>query len=274
MENGNGLPAKQWEAYVNDRRATVRAVLGPADNLIVLVVTDLTGDLNRVEALRAALPEALGKLGPRHYVGVLSAQDGLRALLDPTPDRQAAVDQVQNLAVGGKSGLLDSIEAAAELADGMLRKAAVRVAVLYLTDASITNYRTDYTNPVINTSDRTDLSRRFPDRLIHDRIEQLSRALESRQAPISILQLENRGGPLEEAYQNGLKKLAEETGAEAVSCRTPAEVGPALENILARIRNVYVLSLDPPAKARRSLRIRLGAAGVERVSYRSRLAVR
>ena len=274
MENGSGAAAKQWQAYLNDRKAPVRAVLGPADNLIVLAVTDLTGDLTRVEALRAALPEVLAKLGPRHYVGVLSAQDGLNALLDPTPDRQAVIERVQNLAVGGKSGLLDTIEAAAAVADGMLRKAAVRVAVLYLTDSGIANYRTDYTNPVINTSDRTDLSRRFPDRLIHERIEQLSRALETCQAPIFILHLGDRSGPLEESYQNGLKKLAEETAGEAVFCRTPAEVGAALENLLARIRNVYVLSLEAPAKGKRSLRVRLSAAGVERLSYRARLAVR
>jgi hypothetical protein len=274
VESGSEVAAKQWQAYLNDRKTPVRAVLGPADNLIVLAVTDLTGDLTRVEALRTALPDALTKLGPRHYVGVLSAQDGLNALLDPTPDRQAVLERVQNLAVGGKSGLLDTIEAAGGLADGMLRKAAVRVAVLYLTDSSISNYRTDYTNPVINSSDRTDLSRRFPDRLIHERIEQLSLALETCQAPIFILQLEARTGPLEEAYQNGLKKLAEETAGEAAFCRTPAEVGAALENLLARIRNGYVLSLEAPAKGKRSLRVRLSAAGVEKLSYRTRLVAR
>jgi hypothetical protein len=274
VENGSDVTAKQWQAYLNDRKTPVRAVLGPADNLIVLAVTDLTGDLTRVEALRTALPEALAKLGPRHYMGVLSAQDGLHALLDPTPDRHAVIERVQSLAVGGKSGLLDTIDAAAAIADGMLRKAAVRVAVLYLTDSGISNYRADYTNPIINTSDRTDLSRRFPDRLIHERIEQLSRALETCQAPIFILQLEDRSGPLEEAYQNGLKKLAEQTAGEAVFCRTPADVAAGLESLLVRIRKVYVLSLEAPAKGKRSLRVRLSAAGVEKVSYRTRLVAR
>jgi hypothetical protein len=238
-----------------------------------LLITDLTGDLSRVDALRQALPEALAQLGPRHYVSVLSAQDSLRALLDPTPDRAAVLDRIQNLAVGGKAGLLDTLETAAEIADGMLRKAAVRVALLYLTDSSIANYRVDYTNPVINTSDRTDLSRRFPDRLIQERIQQLLATLGARLSPLFILHLEDRPGQLEEAYQNGLKKLAEETAGQAVFCRTPAEVSPALGNLFDRIRNLYVLTLDPPARGKRSLRIRLSAAGAERLTFRPRLAL-
>lgn len=85
------IASKQWQAWVNDRRAPVRGAWGPNDNLVVLLVSDLTGDLARVEALRAALPEALGKLGPRHFVGLLGAQDGLSVLADPTPDRAAIV---------------------------------------------------------------------------------------------------------------------------------------------------------------------------------------
>lgn len=176
--------------------------------------------------------------------------------------------------MGGKAGLLETIEGAAEIADGMLRKAAVRAAVLYLTDSSIANYREDYTNPVINQSDRTDLSRRFPDRLIRDRVRQLEAALESRLAPVFVLHLEDRPGPLEEAHQNGLKKLAEATGGGAVFCRTPAEIGPALEEMLLKIRSGYTLALEAAARPGRSLRIRVAADGAERVTHRARLAVK
>jgi hypothetical protein len=251
-----------------------RSALGPADNLIVLLVVDLAGDLTRIEALRSALPDALGKLGPRHYVALMSAQQGLTALLDPTPDREAVVGRIRSLGVGGKAGLLDTVEAAAEIADGMLRKAAVRVAILYLTDSSVANYRADYTNPVINTSDRSDLSRRFPDRLIQDRTEQIRRVLEGRLAPLFILHLEGRTGLLEESYQNGLLKLAAETVGEAVFCRTAAEIGPALENMLERIRNTYVLTLEAETRPGRGARIRLAVPGVERLTFRSRVAVK
>lgn len=268
------VPAKQFQMLVEDKQVPIRAVLRPSDNLVLLVVLDLTGDLARVNALRGALPDALRELGPRHYVGLMRAQDGLTVLEDPTPDRAAIIERVENLAIGGKAGLLDTIEPVANIASGILRNAAVRVAVLYITDSMIGNYRADYTNPVINTSDRRDLSRRFPDRLIQDRTMQLVSALESCQAPIFILHLEHGTGPLSESYQNGLKKMAEATAGAAVFCRTPAEIGPSLEQMVVRIRSGYTLVLDPLDRSRRPLRIRVTAGGTERLSFRSRLAVR
>ena len=52
----------------------------------------------------------------------------------------------------------------------MVRKTYVRSAVLYITDSNIYNYREDYTNPVINYSDRGDLSRRFPEGLVREQV--------------------------------------------------------------------------------------------------------
>ena len=57
--------------------------------------------------------------------------------------------------------MLGTVPSALGLADALLRKAPVRVSVLYLTDGGIYSYREDYTNPVINQSDPHDLSRRF-----------------------------------------------------------------------------------------------------------------
>lgn len=268
------IPARQFEAFLDDERVRIRSVQGPSDNLVLLMVLDLTGDLARVEALRSALGEALGKLGPRQFVGLLQAQDGLSVFHDPTPDRNAILRRVENLRVGGKAGLLDSLEPVAEIATGILRKAAVRVAVLYLTDSKIANYRADYVNPVINASDRSDLSRRFPDRLIQERTARLVAALESCQVPIFILHLESSTAALDEAYQNGLKQMAETTAGEAAFCRTPAEISGALEQVLLRIRSGYSLVLDRPANTRSSLRIRITAGEAQRLNFRSRLALK
>lgn len=264
-----GLAAKQFQAFLEDKPARIRAVLGPADNLVLLLVLDLTGELARVEAFRAALAEEVGRFGPRQFIGLLDAQDGLRVIADPTPDRQVILAGVEQAALGGKSGLLDTIETAAGIGGGILRKAAVRVALLYVTDSSISNYRTDYTNPVINSSDHSDLSRRFPERLVQERATQLVRSLETCQAPIFIFHLENRDSRIEEAYQNGLKQMAEATAGDAVFCRAAAEIPESFRQMMDRIRSGYVLSLDTPAGARR-LRVRVEAGEAVRVSFRSR----
>jgi hypothetical protein len=246
-------------------------VLGPNDNLVLLLVMDVTGDLERLDSFRQALEAELAKFRPRHYVGLLRAQDALAVLEEPTADRKLIVDRVAGLPLGGKSALLDTIEAASDIAGGILGKAAVRVAVLYVTDSSIADYRDDFTNPVINASDYTDLSRRFPDRLIQERVSQLVAALESCQVPIFVLHLQDRPGRLEEAYQNGLKEMAETTAGRAVFCRTAAEIPASLEQMLERVRSVYVVALDAGARARRGLRIRIAARPNDRLSFRNRL---
>jgi len=75
-------------------------------------------------------------------------------LADPGTDRAAAVSAVRDLPVSGKAALLDCVETVTQLADSILAKTAVRVAVFYLTDSDPENYREDFTNPVINSSDK------------------------------------------------------------------------------------------------------------------------
>jgi len=75
-----------------------------------------------------------------------------------------------NLPVAGSPGLIEAVEQTTAIGDSMLRKSDARVAILFITDGSIHRYRGDYTSSVINPSDNSDLSRRFRDRLIQEKI--------------------------------------------------------------------------------------------------------
>jgi hypothetical protein len=140
----------------------------------VLVVFDTVVDLARVDAARAALGEAVKGLKENYWVGLMIAQDGLSVLQEPTADRAALGAKIQAVPVSGKAGLLDTLEPVSRRAAGMMQKAGVRVSVLYVTDSGIANYQADYLNPVINASDAGDLSRRFSDRAVQERVSQLS----------------------------------------------------------------------------------------------------
>ena len=111
--------------------------------------------------------------------GLLRAQDGLRVLVDPTADRAALTAAVDALPVSGKAGLLDTVQTATSLGDAILGKAGVRLAVLFITDSDVGNYREDFTNPTINWTDSGDVSRRFRDGLIREKISKLNASLEA-----------------------------------------------------------------------------------------------
>ena len=179
VQDGQGnfrddLPAENFRAWLDNEEVEVRSVLTPRDNLILLVLLDLAGHLNRVDVARRVLIEAIDDLGPRPYVALLQARDGLQVLADPTRDHEKLEEVISNLQVSRFPSLLESVERASTIADRMLRESEVRVAVLSITDGSIRQYRGDYSNPVINPSDRTDLSRRFRGRVIREGIVKLT----------------------------------------------------------------------------------------------------
>ena len=153
-------------AFINDQPAMIAKLLNPDSDLVILVVLDLTGDLALIQPGKESLIAELNKLPDNAWVGLLNAQGGLSVLADPTGDRASIAALIQTFPISGKAGLLDTLDPVATLADHLLHKADVRVAVLYITDSDVTNYREDLTNPVINSSDPHDLSRRFPDALI------------------------------------------------------------------------------------------------------------
>jgi hypothetical protein len=249
--------------------ARILRMQGPGDDLMLLLVLDLVGDLAEIDLARDALISSINQLPPNAFVGLLRAQDGLRVLLDPTPDRDAVADAIQALNVSGRPGLLETAETAADLADSILAKAPVRIALCYVTDSNIYEYREDFTNPVINTSDHRDLSRRFPEGLVREKITKLADKLSFRQTPLFIVHLDYRTDRLNEAYQNGLLQLASTTGGTALFCHSNAEIPSAVERIFQMIQSHYSLDIQVPQQTGANVQISL-EGGPGSLSYRTR----
>jgi hypothetical protein len=263
------VPPEKIHAWFEDTQVVVRTVHPANGNLVLLIVLDVVGDLTRIDAVRAGLVELLADFGPREFVGLLRAQDGLQVLLEPTNDHKAVQDALLTSQVSGFPGLLDSVEDAAAVADQMLRQSDVRVAVLYITDGSIYEYRGNYTNPVINPSDGGDLSRRFGDSLVQERINGMLKSLMSSWAPLFFLHLENRGDRLNAVYQNGLTQFAQTTGGQALFCESVAQIQPFLEQIIGRVRSQQVITVETPPELAGQVRLRLEVEGAD-ITYRER----
>jgi hypothetical protein len=272
-DSAEPLEPDQLRVTVDGRPAPILRLHRPSDPLMLLVVLDLVADLSEIDLAREALLAAIREMPPNVYVAVLRAQDGLRVLLDPTADREAIAEAILSFPVSGRPALLETVETAAELADSILERAPVRIAVLYVSDSNIYSYREDFTNPVINYSDSRDLSRRFPEGLVRDRIAKLAAKLASRQTPLFIAHLEYRTDRLNEAYQNGLMQLASVTGGQAVFCRSNAEIQPAIANMIKTVLSHYGLDLQVPPGAGENVAIKIESNNGS-VNHRTRFRVK
>jgi hypothetical protein len=273
IEAGNAA-APKFEATLNGHPASISAQLGPSSDQVILIVMDVTGDPSYVDPARQALVAEISKLPGNAWVALLRAQDGLHVLADPGPDRHPAIDGIQSLPNSGNPGLLETVQAALSLADGLIRNAPVRVSVLYVTDSNIYSYREDYTNPVINQSDPHDLSRRFPEALVEEKISKLIDAAAPLEAPLFIVHLVDRTDRLNRAYENGLQTLAEATGGREDVCRSLAEIPEAISAAFDRISSGWQLRLTVPPKVHGLAQVHLrGSSGGEelRLSWRSHL---
>jgi hypothetical protein len=262
--------AEGLKATVEGRPAAIERVLSPQDDLLLLLVLDLADDITRIDAARQAAASAIEQLPASVWAGVLSAQDGLRVLADPSPDRAAAISAIQNAPTTGRAGFLETVDAAARLAAGLAHKAPVRTAVLYLTDSEIGNYREDFTNPVINYSDTRDLSRRFPDALVREKSARLAATLSPSDAPVFAVHLAFRRDRLNEAYQTGLQQIVEATGGQAWFCRNLTEIPEAVAAAFERIRTMHSIDLRLPEGLPKNVTLQLSGAGVE-LQYRARM---
>lgn len=267
-----------FKVFLDEQEVALKSWQGTASATILLVVFDTVADITRVEIARQVLAETLGKLPENYWIGLLRAQDGLSVLQEPTANRAALNEKMQSIQTAGRAGLLDVLDPVARLATGMRQKANVRVNVLYVTDSGVANYRADMLNPVINSSDSGDLSRRFADRAVQERMSRLAQELSEFTIPLYILHLEYRADTLNLAYQSGLERLAAESGGRAVFCRTNDEIAAALEILLQRLRSSYVLGFEVPKLKRNTAKLRvavLDATGkpFERVQHASQITV-
>lgn len=260
-------------AKVNGGPAKVLQVLDSAGDLMVLLILDLAGDLAQVDPAREALITSVQALQENAWIGLMRSQDGLTALLDPTAERAPVVDRIRELSISGRAGLLDTVETALGLADKIAAKSRVRLAVLYVSDSDIRNYRDDYTNPVINHSDSGDMSRRFPEGIVKEKIARLLARVSTYESPLFIVHLDYRSDTLNNAYQTGLLELANTTGGSAAFCRSNAEIPEAISAMFQTVASHRVAIIQPATGLRNQADIELEAEGNE-LKYRTRLQLR
>lgn len=249
----------RFQAALNGKTVPVTAELGPGSSQVILVVLDLTGDLALIAAAKQALIAEISKLPPNAWVGLLRTQDGLHVLADPGERQQLVIDAIRSMSSSSEPDLLDTVQSALALADAIMRKSAVRVSVLYITDGSIYAYRRDYTNPVINESDPHDLSRRFPGALVNDKISELVEACDSLEAPLFVVHLNSRGDRLNVVYQNGLQTLAASTGGRSHVCQSVAEIPQTISAAFERISSAWRITMVLPRKIHYRIEIHLTA---------------
>jgi hypothetical protein len=240
--------------------------------MILLVVLDVAGDLARIEAAKQALADRLEPVRKHVYIGLLRANDGLQVVLDPTGDRAAVREAVARAPVGNKAGMLDTIVQAARLADTLTQRSDVRAAVLYVTDSEVGNYREDFTNPVINWSDERDLSRKFPEGLIREKMSKLQDTLGAVQAPVYFVHLHGRTDRLNDAYQNGLMNLVTLSGGTGVFCRSITEIPDAIARVIDSALAHYLVWVQAPAKKTKSAALTIETSEGSPF-YRSRFAI-
>ena len=236
----------------------VREIRTPEDELILLLVLDMVKFPDRADVACNAIVEKLHELGPRFFAGVMTAQDGLRVQLDPVRGRQKLRDTLESLDVRGVPGLLDVVVQSSRIADQTLASAKVRLAVLFVTDGEIEDYRGDYTVPIVNPSDQRDLSRRFRGQLIQERVRSILDSLESAQAPLFFLHLERQYDDLNETYQNGISQLAQVTGGRALFAQGPQDIPAMVGHLLDEIAAHTVLTLEADCSRLRRLDVKAG----------------
>lgn len=223
------LKPEEVKITLNGKAARVVRLLAPGSDLFLLLVLDLSGDLTLVDPARQALLKRLSALPGNVRVALMRAQDGLRPALDPGAPRTELTAAIESLATAPRPGLLDSLESAQVLADSIAARAHVRVAALFISDSNVLNYQEDYSNPVVNSSDSGDMSRRFPEGLINEKIRQITARMRRGESPLYLVHLQYLSDRLNTAYQTGLQELLRSTGGSAEYCRSLADIPDSVD---------------------------------------------
>jgi hypothetical protein len=276
-----GLLAQNFRVTNGDEPLEVSGLQSPESPALLFIALDTVGDIANIDQARSALKQELMKLGPQYWVGLLSAQEKLEVLQDPTPDRQLLEQRLDFYSQLGKAGLLESIERVAELSHGVLQRSHARVIVIFVTDSDIGNYRQDYLNPPVNYSDSRDLSRRFAGRALQEKISRMTLAMSRYHAPIFIVHIDPLQDALNHAYQNGLKQLAEASGGQLFLSKTVLDIPTMIQETFRWVDHCYVLDCRVPSDTKGTLKIHIslsenaaGAAPAWRLTYARRILLK
>ena len=86
--------------------------------------------------------------------------------------------------------MLNALESIQDLADNIAARARVRVAALIVSDSNVVNYQEDYSNPVVNSSDSGDMSRRFPEGLVNEKLRQIKARMRGGESPLFLVHVQ------------------------------------------------------------------------------------
>ena len=225
---------------------TVISVRNSETPMLLFVAVDFSEALILTESAKTAITQAVRDAKPNVYTSLLRIPEQPMVLLDPSTDREAFAETLATLPMSGRAGFFEMVDVIAGVTDPVMRQNPVRAAVLYITDSEIHNYRQDYTNPVINSADSRDLSRRFPDALIREKVSTLTNELLRTSVPIFVVHLNYRNDTLNEAYQTGIKRLAQATGGRSVFCRSIAEIPVAIGDMVNAIQAMDIVEVALP----------------------------
>jgi len=235
------LSVNEFQINQGNVRVEPTSLRGPDSPTLLFVALDTVGDVANITEARTAVIHEIGELGSQYWVGLISANEQITVIQEPTPSRDLFSQKIGQLSQIGKAGLLDTLLPVADLASSVLLKSDVRVAVIFITDSDIGNYKTDYLNAPVNASDSRDLSRRFAGRALQEKITRLTKAISRFHAPIIVVHIAPGEDPLNRAYQNGLKQLAEIGGGKCLLSKSIGDISSTIHEAFEWARSFYLL---------------------------------
>jgi hypothetical protein len=249
------LSASDLKVTVGKSPVTVSALKGPESPALLFVAFDTVGDIANINQARKTVVEEVNALSSQFWTGLISAQEQMQVFQEPTADRSLLQQKIEELTQIGKAGLLESIQSIADLATGVLMNSGVRVAVIFVTDSDIGNYRADYLNPPVNASDSRDLSRRFAGRALQEKISRIAGLMARTQVPVFIVHIDPGLDPLNRSYHNGLKQLAEGTGGQCLLSKTSGDIPLNIHEAFQWAKTFYLAEFSMESEKSGYLRI-------------------
>ena len=254
------LSASDLKVTVGKAPVTVSALKGPDSPALLFIAFDTVGDISNINEARKTVVEEIKALGSQFWAGLISAQEQMQVLQEPTADRALLQQKIEELTQIGKAGLLESIQPIADLATGVLLNSEVRVAVIFITDSDIGNYRADYLNPPVNASDSRDLSRRFAGRALQEKISRMAALMARTQVPVFIVHIDPGLDPLNRSYHNGLKQLAEGSGGQCLLSKTSGDIPLTIHEAFQWAKSFYLAEFSLRSDKSGYARIQLSTA--------------